>query len=1037
LAQFRCIDLKVGDLRVTTEDTFVALTFDSFTSYRIAADEFLYINFFNNATSPYGCAAIAPVVIRIKAYAQSVMSDVVQGIAFGVLVFGLISVLARGSVPSSHQAGMYGMLSFTHFAQEDGNALSLILNPLQASIGASKYQYVQGALVSSVSIIAAVAGIQLAAVFYLRRMSFLPPLEAQAVVRFPSVLVAVAVHLAPSTFYCVGRNFGNQNGILSYGLAFLNSAVFLLIVVALGAWKLQNPPVAFGAVRKPIEVKPVVQFQNDTAATAEQRVMSYLVQQEGKWEDDKRSEFIMERYGWIFENYSYEGRYRTVFEFFDSLLLGVLAVADNHTSTLAMIQYGIYFLVKAVLLVALFLRNPITIPSSAVICLVSYACQVVASLALVVGSINPSIMQPAYIVRDVSLIVGVLSLVADCLLTTLRHMLTFRAALQHTEEKRDLYRQRIVRDALIRLTEADLDNGGEDEDADGNLTPISSTTTGTHTSDDAFNSDDDDEEEMARIYSDHLDIQPGAEADAGDHGHARMMLAMAEERKLLKQRSMEESRGDIATMKRLYHRRKRRLRRREEKIAVERMEEDAGVAGHLDGDTKSRMSRLYKAQMKAERKKSRQEARTKRDILLKKRRHERRELLFSGKALTSRQLAALSIPEGARLLITADDYDDEEETVTFGNSKGIGGGARDDWESAVALRDAADPGLLPMDTGLQDTLVEGFLPGSNPAMAVIRRRERYGEGGEEMVLTAEERLIVESAMKKRAKKSSRRTSKVGSKATSKRGSVTASVTSSSSTMLPGRGGNLNFDDLRNQLELVSAGLAPATSDGVGSAGGRSLTALQKAKLIKAATTEVSDTSTSSNSSRDSEGLPITSYEQVQRKTDRRIERENRRNTRDRRRDARDWALKSLRKNQSANMAGGDFTLDATGNIIEADPARGGVTSHDRVREFIQASMQVEGGLGSDSGVEGAPAGGVGLAALASGSPFTSRVQMESRSDLAGSFSDGNSMQRLSEDDDDKSSSIGMDFSTESGGGSYSGGGNSDDGRFSVGLVRRR
>jgi hypothetical protein len=58
------ISRSFGDLRVTTEDTFVALTFDSFTSYRIAADEFLYINFFNNATSPS---------IRLRTSRRSIM----------------------------------------------------------------------------------------------------------------------------------------------------------------------------------------------------------------------------------------------------------------------------------------------------------------------------------------------------------------------------------------------------------------------------------------------------------------------------------------------------------------------------------------------------------------------------------------------------------------------------------------------------------------------------------------------------------------------------------------------------------------------------------------------------------------------------------------------------------------------------------------------------------------------------------------------------------------------------------------------------
>lgn len=139
------------------------------TTFRIAVDEWIIINFYFNATAPLGCA-VKPVVIRAAAFKSPFYVPILGGVALFVMVAGMIAAATQRTIPTSHHASMVAILAWMHFAQEDGTELPLALSPFQLSFGDTKYRFVLGALFGNAGIILLIFIGQHVAMYYIAKL---------------------------------------------------------------------------------------------------------------------------------------------------------------------------------------------------------------------------------------------------------------------------------------------------------------------------------------------------------------------------------------------------------------------------------------------------------------------------------------------------------------------------------------------------------------------------------------------------------------------------------------------------------------------------------------------------------------------------------------------------------------------------------------------------------------------------------------------------------------------------------------------------
>lgn len=230
------LDKRRGALRASmnSRQNQLDIAFERFISYRVAYDEWVVIRFDERSTTlPSNCANNMQVILHIKAFEYAFpIHGITNAVCFGVLIAGIVASIGGVSLALSQHAGAVSILSLLHYAQEDGRQLPLSISILQVSVGDSKYKYVVGVLVVNSAIVGTVALLHLALVRVILPMwKRVHPQVAQGMLRFPSLTVALVLHLAPGMWYSFGRNSGHlttEDYVLNFtALALLTSMTWL------------------------------------------------------------------------------------------------------------------------------------------------------------------------------------------------------------------------------------------------------------------------------------------------------------------------------------------------------------------------------------------------------------------------------------------------------------------------------------------------------------------------------------------------------------------------------------------------------------------------------------------------------------------------------------------------------------------------------------------------------------------------------------------------------------------------------------------
>lgn len=417
------------DLRAERTHKRLSVRIGENPSYRIAEDEWIVFLFPPNNTVPEGCAT-EPVVLHVTAFRPSFIFYITNGICFAVIIAGILATCSQSSIPTSHHAGMIAILSSFHFAQEDGTPLSLALNPSQWAFDQTKYRYVRGAMLGNMLMVLLVFFGQVVAVYVLTKVRKYSRDEAERTALFPRLTGAFVLHLGPSIMFVCGRNFGSTTVS-----AFLMTSVvlvaylFVAVVVARCNVSSQFPFMAKFIPRELPSYHPLLpnirtlpKVQNTILRTI---VPNLTTDRKGYWKATDTDNSFVIRHGFVFENYTEKARSWMIFEFVDFFLTSILAVFDNYTLFLAVYQFGTTCLLKITMLIMTIVMKPILSSYSFTLLLVQYASQVVALLAVTLGSTRRQLSLVATNIQDVACLFAAVVLLCDVGIAITRSLLIF------------------------------------------------------------------------------------------------------------------------------------------------------------------------------------------------------------------------------------------------------------------------------------------------------------------------------------------------------------------------------------------------------------------------------------------------------------------------------------------------------------------------------------------------------------------------------------------------------------------------------------
>lgn len=433
------------------------ITFNDFRSYRVANDEFLYINLYRNATFPRSCSDLnlvghsssirmqSTIVIQIRAYAPiEVIFRATNAICLAVFVFGILFAWAGNPLPLSHHAGSVAMLSLLHYAQEDGQQLPLTINILQVSLGSSKYRYLVASLIVNTSVVVAMFLTHFVVASFTR--------SGIGRLRYPYYSLVIFMHLAPGTWYCFGRNIGNLN-VEQY---ILNVAVALafgyltwlgfrfLILSAIAAKYLPHKDVYGQLINYEETGKATVQVNNRDAQVPDSqlffpgavelehletrydatchrpharlfidrfmkkqwpmwwvRLMLTLDEEHGQWKAIDVDGTFLDSSGYVIQSYTKKGRLWMGFEQLDFILVSLITLIDNYTTWLAVLQFGITMIVKIIMFVVGSWMHPPRRNATAILLQTLYLTEAVIMASLVIGSVSKNIIPFSRVIHDV------------------------------------------------------------------------------------------------------------------------------------------------------------------------------------------------------------------------------------------------------------------------------------------------------------------------------------------------------------------------------------------------------------------------------------------------------------------------------------------------------------------------------------------------------------------------------------------------------------------------------------------------------------
>ena len=413
--------------------------------YRLSADEWIIINFYFNATAPLGCAT-KTAVIRATAHDAPWYVAVVGGLALFIMIAGIISASSQNTIPTSHHAGMVAIIAAMHFAQEDGQPLSLAVSPFQLSFGSTKYRYVLGALYSNAGVIALVFLGQRFAMWYVARRKGYDKAQAATAVLYPRLLSTIVMHLAPAVFGATARSFGNQTSesfIVTSALL-----VFSGYVLVTSHRVNVSSTMSFQAEFIDNEVQSAHPLLNKNISNSNSNSNNYgedemdnnnnihghinnnnngdindtflqtwrsrlTLQKRGYWKSTDPADSFVKRFGMVFESLRPSVKYLMLVESIDIAITALLTVFDNYTPFLAFYQFGLTLLLKLGMLLFLIWKRPLLASQSSFAMLANYGGQVVACLALAIGALRYEIRQSAEIVQGLGCAIAIFGLLYD------------------------------------------------------------------------------------------------------------------------------------------------------------------------------------------------------------------------------------------------------------------------------------------------------------------------------------------------------------------------------------------------------------------------------------------------------------------------------------------------------------------------------------------------------------------------------------------------------------------------------------------------
>ena len=406
-----------GKMSVSLLMSSIVVSLESFSTYRITQDEWLYLSFNPDSTIPAMCATSPggnAIVIRIVAPTLSSVEKATQVFCIVALVAGLVATASGSAVLTSHHSGMISVVASMQFAQEDGNPIGYAAYPFQVAVGTNKYQYVLGALFFNTAFPLLVFVVQIVVLRLMKSTGQLWNVAAGSI-HFPRISYSVLLHFSPGIFFACGRTLGMEQGYVA-------AAVVAMIGTIVALWVGNIRHIVSGMEARFFPSSP--SDDGGDGSLTEPRtwwtlLIASLSVQRGAWISTDLTGTFLERNGYMLERYSKEGRWFQGVEAVDFFLTGLLTVIDNYTAFLADYQFGCTLLIKLVCFVFIIARKPARQRVGGILLLAVYACQIVALCTLVVGGLRPAITLSARIGQDAACLVASLILVVDVVQTAM------------------------------------------------------------------------------------------------------------------------------------------------------------------------------------------------------------------------------------------------------------------------------------------------------------------------------------------------------------------------------------------------------------------------------------------------------------------------------------------------------------------------------------------------------------------------------------------------------------------------------------------
>jgi hypothetical protein len=489
------------------------ITLLNFVSYRVASDEWIIFNFFENSTDPSGCVT-GQIIIQIATYRFLELQSVTNILCFIALLAGIVASFVGTPLVLSQHAGAVALLSLLHFAQEDGATLPLAINVFQASIGSTKYRYVVGVLVVQTTVIAFLVIVHyLAARWVIPYVKGLNVHVAQALVRHPALSVALVLHLAPGMWFSFGRNLGNQASeqyVLNFACfsvtTYLTWIGFRDLVsssmsvrylphkdrsgrlidhgfhddlvtsidiggdvmvtytiddegypireehcgsIALEAF-VQSEESHFDATKhRPHRYLILREAFHRGTPSWLRRLLLWLDEEHGVWRSIDPLQTFLASRGHAVQHYTKRGRLWMGLEQLDIFLVALLTLVDNYTTQLASIQFGITLLSKTIMFLAAVGLNPARRTYAGLLLLMLYFFEMCAALALLIGAQRAELVPVCEVVQTAVCFICAIILVLELLCVLI---IGGAAALLRVQRRQAFLSSARGRDPIARFT---------------------------------------------------------------------------------------------------------------------------------------------------------------------------------------------------------------------------------------------------------------------------------------------------------------------------------------------------------------------------------------------------------------------------------------------------------------------------------------------------------------------------------------------------------------------------------------------------------